>query len=104
MIGKKVKYVCKNCGWATQIRWEWRDLKPKRCGNGKCNTSFLASPDKLEVNKPKVDKVQPKKQEKKEEVSKSVKTSNSKKTSSKTIEQSVSQKEKKEESNRGYKD
>jgi hypothetical protein len=44
---KKIKYTCKNCGWETSIWEEWADLKPKRCMNRKCNTSFLLHPDAL---------------------------------------------------------
>lgn len=49
---QKIKYTCKNCGWETSIREEWADLKPKRCMNKKCNTSFLKSPESLEVTIP----------------------------------------------------
>jgi len=52
---QKIKYSCKNCGWETQIREEWADLKPKRCMNKKCNTSFLKSPESLEVARPQKD-------------------------------------------------
>lgn len=48
----KIKYTCKNCGWETSIREAWGDLKPKRCMNKKCNTSFLAKPDILTVQRP----------------------------------------------------
>lgn len=51
MMGK-IKYTCKNCGWTTAIREEWSDLKPKRCMNKKCNTSFNKSPDSLVVELP----------------------------------------------------
>lgn len=53
----KVKYTCKNCGWATSIREEWSDMKPKRCMNKKCNTSFQKSPDSLQIDLPQ--KLQP---------------------------------------------
>lgn len=49
---EKIKYTCKNCGWTTSIREEWSDLKPKRCMNKKCNTSFQRSPDSLVVDLP----------------------------------------------------
>lgn len=52
MIGSKVKYTCKNCGWFTQVRAEWADLKPKRCMNKKCNTSFMKWPEALIVQVP----------------------------------------------------
>lgn len=48
----KIKYTCKNCGWTTSIREEWSDLKPKRCMNKKCNTSFHKSPDFLLIDLP----------------------------------------------------
>lgn len=48
----KIKYTCKNCGWETSIREQWGDLKPKRCMNKRCNTSFLAQPDSLVVKRP----------------------------------------------------
>lgn len=50
----KIKYTCKNCGWSCEIRQEWGDLKPKRCMNKKCNTSFLANKDSLIVTVPEV--------------------------------------------------
>ena len=49
----KIKYTCKNCGWETSIRAEWADIKPKRCMNKKCNTSFVASRESLIIEKPK---------------------------------------------------
>ena len=52
MVGNKIKYTCKNCGWTTSIREEWADLKPKRCMNKKCNTSFQNSPEFLITEKP----------------------------------------------------
>ena len=48
----KVKYQCKNCGWETSIRQEWGDLRPKRCMNKKCNTSFAAKPEALIITRP----------------------------------------------------
>lgn len=48
----KIKYTCKKCGWETQIREEWGDLRPKRCMNKKCNTSFLADPSALITVRP----------------------------------------------------
>lgn len=47
MVGDKIKYTCKNCGWMTSIRQEWSDIRPRRCMNKKCNTSFLKYPDSL---------------------------------------------------------
>ena len=55
MVGNKIKYTCKNCGWTTSIREEWADLKPKRCMNKKCNTSFQKSPESLVTDRPKVE-------------------------------------------------
>jgi len=52
MVGNKIKYTCKNCGWITSIRNEWADLKPKRCMNKKCNTSFQKSPESLIIEMP----------------------------------------------------
>jgi hypothetical protein len=49
---KKIKYTCKNCGWETAIWEEWADLKPKRCMNRKCNTSFILNPDALIIITP----------------------------------------------------
>lgn len=57
-MSQKIKYTCKNCGWETHIREEWADLKPKRCMNKKCNTSFLKSPESLEVSRPAKDEPQ----------------------------------------------
>lgn len=51
-MASKIKYTCKNCGWTTSIREEWMDLKPKRCMNKKCNTSFQKSPDSLQIELP----------------------------------------------------
>jgi len=55
----KVKYQCKNCGWETSIRQEWGDLRPKRCMNKKCNTSFAAHPDALIITRPEPKEVSP---------------------------------------------
>lgn len=53
MAGEKIKYTCKNCGWSTSIREEWSDMKPRRCMNKKCNTSFEKHKDALEIEMPK---------------------------------------------------
>ena len=53
VVGDKVKYTCKKCGWGTSIRVEWADLKPKRCMNKKCNCSFLAHKKELLIEMPK---------------------------------------------------
>lgn len=50
----KIKYTCKNCGWETSILQEWGDLKPQRCMNKRCNVSFRAKPDMLDVQVPAV--------------------------------------------------
>lgn len=49
---RKIKYTCKECGWETSIYEEWEDLKPQRCMNKKCNTSFRVKPDSLIITKP----------------------------------------------------
>ena len=49
---ERIKYVCKNCGWTTHIRAEWGDIRPKRCPVKRCNTNFLAFPEKLEIHRP----------------------------------------------------
>jgi hypothetical protein len=54
MVGTKIKYTCRNCGWTTSIRQEWADLRPKRCMNKKCNTSFEKHKDALVVELPEV--------------------------------------------------
>lgn len=51
-----IKYTCKNCGWETSIREEWGDLKPQRCMNKRCNVSFRAKPDMLDIQVPEVPK------------------------------------------------
>jgi len=53
-MSEKIKYSCKSCGWSTSIRQEWADMKPKRCMNKKCNTSFVTNPEALEVTLPVV--------------------------------------------------
>lgn len=56
---RKIKYTCKNCGWETSIWEEWSDLKPARCMNKKCNTSFRLHPDALIITRPqKAEQVQ----------------------------------------------
>lgn len=55
----KIKYECKNCGWETSIREDWGDLRPKRCMNKKCNTSFLANRDSLIITRPEPKEVEP---------------------------------------------
>jgi len=61
MVGSKIKYTCKNCGWTTAIREEWADLRPKRCMNKKCNTSFQKSPEALIIDSPTQGKIETKK-------------------------------------------
>ena len=56
MVGNKIKYTCKNCGWCTSIVAEWTDIKPKRCMNKKCNTSFIKTPDALIIEVPEAPK------------------------------------------------
>lgn len=60
----KIKYTCKNCGWETSIWEEWEDLKPSRCMNKKCNTSFRVNPDQLEITRPEKAQEQPKDEKK----------------------------------------
>ena len=55
----KIKYQCKSCGWETTIREEWGDLRPKRCMNKKCNTSFAAHPDSLIITRPELREIDP---------------------------------------------
>jgi hypothetical protein len=43
----KIKYTCSKCSWTTSIIEEWADVKPKRCMNKRCNTSFLKDPEAL---------------------------------------------------------
>lgn len=52
MVGDYIKYTCKKCGWQTRILKEWSDLKPKRCMNRKCNTSFVKDKEALLVDIP----------------------------------------------------
>lgn len=52
---KKIRYNCENCGWETSILQEWEDLKPQRCMNKKCNTSFRLNPEKLRITRPEVE-------------------------------------------------
>ena len=48
----RIKYTCKNCGWSRSVPAQWADIKPKRCMNAKCNTSFTKEPDKLNIDDP----------------------------------------------------
>lgn len=57
MVGDKIKYTCKLCGWYTSIRKEWADLKPRRCMNKKCNTSFIKNVEALAVQLPEVEEI-----------------------------------------------
>lgn len=56
---EKIKYQCKNCGWETSIRQEWGDLRPKRCMNKKCNTSFIKDRDALIITRPEPKSIEP---------------------------------------------
>ena len=49
---RRVKYQCKNCGWSESLPEQWADLKPKRCMNKKCNTSFMKNPESLDTQFP----------------------------------------------------
>ncbi len=64
---KKIKYTCENCGWETSIWQEWEDLKPQRCMNKKCNTSFRLNPEKLKVTRPEPEVEEPKQEPVQEE-------------------------------------
>lgn len=81
----KVKYQCKNCGWETSIRQEWGDLRPKRCMNKKCNTSFAAHPDALIITRPEPKQVAPVVLDQKEEKAHG-KTSRKSQKSSQSVE------------------
>lgn len=60
MVGNKIKYTCKNCGWTCSIREEWPDLKPKRCMNRRCNTNFDKNKEALAIEMPeKMEEVAP---------------------------------------------
>lgn len=81
---ERIKYSCSNCGWETSVIAQWKDLKPKRCMNKKCNTSFRVNPEALITKDPTLNK----KVEKKDTKSGKKSTSSSKqKTSSKTEQQ-----------------
>lgn len=79
---ERIKYTCANCGWETSVIAQWKDLKPKRCMNKKCNTSFLKNPEALLSKDPT--KVVPKVVQKEE---KHEKTNSKSKKFSKTDEQ-----------------
>lgn len=89
----RIRYTCKNCGWSTSVVSQWADLKPKRCMNAKCNTSFVKESQSLIIEDPtrKAKSVKtevkfdgkPKKPEPKLEVQ-NEKTNSKSKTSSKT--------------------
>lgn len=49
---ERIKYTCKNCNWKDSVIAAWADIKPKRCMNRKCNTSFLKNPEQLLVEYP----------------------------------------------------
>jgi len=74
----RIKYTCKNCGWETSVIVEWADLKPRRCMNRKCNTSFLKHPEQLVIQMPE----QAKPVEQAEDISKTKKTGKKKKEDS----------------------
>lgn len=73
MVGNKIKYTCKNCGWTCSIREEWPDMKPKRCMNRRCNTNFDKNKEALQIDMPaqveetKVEPVKHKKSKKSDE-------------------------------------
>lgn len=58
---ERIKYTCSNCGWETSVVAQWKDLKPKRCMNKKCNTSFRKDPESLIIKDPTLNKEKAKK-------------------------------------------
>lgn len=83
MVGNYIKYTCKNCGWQTRILKEWADLKPPRCMNKKCNTSFRKNPESLIVEHP----VEPKKKSQASTKTSTKKVSKKKTSSKKTSDE-----------------
>lgn len=53
---EKTTYTCANCGWTASLHKNWADLKPKRCGNKRCKTSFQKNPDLLVIEIPETQK------------------------------------------------
>ncbi len=49
---ERIKYTCANCGWETSVIAIWKDVKPIRCMNKKCNTSFRKNPEALITKDP----------------------------------------------------
>lgn len=50
---KRIKYTCKKCNWTASVVEAWADMKPIRCANKKCKTSFLKNPEQLYTEMPK---------------------------------------------------
>jgi hypothetical protein len=50
---KQIKYTCIKCNWQGSITELWGDLKPRRCPNKRCKTSFRKNPELLKVELPK---------------------------------------------------
>lgn len=55
-MSNRIEYKCKKCGWEESIVADWADLKPKLCGNKRCNHSFLKNPTDLETKSPEANK------------------------------------------------
>jgi hypothetical protein len=69
---ERIKYTCANCGWETSVIAQWKDLKPKRCMNKKCNASFLKNPEALLCKDPTIKSEVVKKPQKEEKYEKAV--------------------------------
>ena len=52
-LQRYIVYSCKECDWQAAVLAQWADIKPKRCGNKKCQCLFLKNPDKLDIKLPK---------------------------------------------------
>ena len=50
---KQIKYTCLKCNWQDSIVELWGDLKPRRCPNKRCKTSFRKNPELLKTEFPK---------------------------------------------------
>lgn len=53
-MSQRIIYTCKKCGWHGSIEAAWADIKPKKCLNRKCQTSFIKYPEDLIIEVPKV--------------------------------------------------
>lgn len=59
MTTTRIKYTCKKCGWSKSITKEWKDIRPKKCGNKKCKVIFLLNPEELQIDEPQEAKEKP---------------------------------------------